>query len=111
MIHVLIIIRRIDAVALLFEVSEVPEPQLLIIAACDCISACLCAVLHPIIQSRNKDLSARIPRLIGGFHEHEPILRVLQPVLVDVSNQGLLLIADKFFEILGVGVSLQVPSE
>jgi hypothetical protein len=44
-VHLLIITRGVDAVALLLKVREVPVPQLLVITPGDSIGAGLCAVL------------------------------------------------------------------
>jgi hypothetical protein len=60
-VKLLIITGRVDAVALLLEVREVPEPQLFVITTSDSIGAGLCAVLGAVIEPGDQDLAARIP--------------------------------------------------
>ena len=50
-VHLLIITGGVDAVALLLKVSEVPVPQLLIIATSYSIGAGFCAVLGAVLES------------------------------------------------------------
>jgi hypothetical protein len=48
-VHLLIIARGVDAVALLLKVREVPVPQLFVISRSDSIGTCLCAVLGAVV--------------------------------------------------------------
>ena len=64
----LIIIRRVDAVALLLETSEIPISDLLVIAACNGVGHGVSLVEHRAAYARNKNLFAGVARLVGRFH-------------------------------------------
>jgi hypothetical protein len=85
-VQLLVITGRVDAVALLLKVREIPVPQLFVITTSDSIGAGLCAVLGAVIEPGDQDLAARIPWLIGGLYELEAIIWALQPILIQIPD-------------------------
>lgn len=110
-IDTLIIIRGINAVALLPQASEVPVPQFLVISSSDGVSYSVRVVKHTVTAARYEDFPASIRRFRGSFDHHISTLRIFKPFLVQVADQGLLLKAEELIKMIRVVMRLQVSRE